>query len=223
MDATRANPQPPWRPSPEAEAETAEWRRTLTAGGAVQREATERLYELLLRVSRGEVQRRAAAIRVTGPELDDLAHQAAGDAVIAVIRRLHEFRGESRFTTWACKFAMFEVSTKVGRHFWQHPTVPLEGADWERLPDRLGITPEEASQDADLLAAVRAGVESQLTRRQRQVFLGVVVDGIPIDALALRMKSTRGALYKTLFDARRKLRGYLVTNGYLDAEGKETR
>ncbi|WP_345763301.1 sigma-70 family RNA polymerase sigma factor [Diaminobutyricibacter sp. McL0608] len=223
MDAVRANPQPPWRPSPEAEAETAEWRRTLTAGGAVQRDATERLYELLLRVSRGEVQRRAAAIRVTGPELDDLAHQAAGDAVIAVIRRLHEFRGESRFTTWACKFAMFEVSTKVGRHFWQHPTVPLEGADWERLPDRLGITPEEASQDSELLAAVRAGVESQLTRRQRQVFLGVVVDGIPIDALALRMKSTRGALYKTLFDARRKLRGYLVTNGYLDAEGKETR
>jgi RNA polymerase sigma-70 factor (ECF subfamily) len=223
MDAAEAMPQASWRPSPEAEAETAEWRRTLTAGGAVQKDATARLYELLLRVSRGEVQRRAAAIRVTGPELDDLAHQAAGDAVIAVIRRLHEFRGESRFTTWACKFAMFEVSTKVGRHFWQHPTVPLDGADWERLPDRLGIRPEDAVQDADLLAAVRSGIETQLTRRQRQIFVGVVVDGIPIDALALRMKSTRGALYKTLFDARRKLRVYLVTNGYLDDDGRESR
>jgi RNA polymerase sigma-70 factor, ECF subfamily len=223
MDAAEAIAQPQWRPSPEAEAETAEWRRTLTAGGAEQRDATNRLYELLLRVSRSEVQRRAAAIRVTGPELDDLAHQAAGDAVIAVIRRLHEFRGESRFTTWAITFAMFEVSTKVGRHFWQHPTVPLDGPDWERLPDRLGISPEDASQDAELLTAVRVAVESQLTRRQRLVFLGVVVDGIPIDALALRLKTTRGAIYKTLFDARRKLRVYLVTNGYLDADGRETR
>jgi RNA polymerase sigma-70 factor (ECF subfamily) len=223
MEVAEAFTQPPWRPSPEAEAETAEWRRALTAGGAVQRDATDRLYQLLLRVSRSEVQRRAVAIRVTGPELDDLAHQAAGDAVIAVIRRLHEFRGESRFTTWACKFAMFEVSTKVGRHFWQHPTVPLDGPDWDRLPDRLGIAPDEAAEQADLLLAVRSAVESELTRRQRRVFLAVVVDGIPIDALALRMKSTRGALYKTLFDARRKLRVYLVTNGYLDADGRQPR
>jgi RNA polymerase sigma-70 factor (ECF subfamily) len=221
MDAVDTNAQS-WRPSPEIEAETAEWRRTLTAGGAVQKDATARLYELLLRVARGELQRRAAANRITGPELDDLAHQAAGDAVIAVIRRLHEFRGESRFTTWACKFAMFEVSTKTGRHFWQHPSVRLDVPDWERLPDRLGVSPEDAAIDADLLAAVRTGVETQLTRRQRQAFLAIVVEGVPVDALALRLKTTRGALYKTMFDARRKLRRYLVTNGYLDADGKES-
>lgn len=62
-----------------------------------------------------------------------------------------------------------------------------------------------------------------LTRRQREVLLAVVVRGVPLDALALARKTSRGALYKTLFDARRKLRGYLVTNQYLDDEGKEAR
>lgn len=203
--------------------ETTEWLHALVAGGAVQREATERLYEQLLRVARGEVHRRAASIRVNGPELDDLAHQAAGDAVIAVLRRLHEFRGESRFTTWAYKFVMFEVSVKVGRHFWQHPTVPLDTPDWDRLPDNLGISPEEASEAHELVTALRSAIESQLTRRQRTVFIAVVVTGIPIDALAIRMRTTRGAIYKTLFDARRKLRVYLVTNGYLDQDATEVR
>jgi RNA polymerase sigma-70 factor (ECF subfamily) len=117
---------------------------------------------------------------------------------------------------------MFEVSTKTGRHFWQHPSVRLDVPDWERLPDRLGVSPEDAAIDADHLAAVRTGVETQLTRRQRQAFLAIVVEGVPVDALALRLKTTRGALYKTMFDARRKLRRYLVTNGYLDADGKES-
>jgi RNA polymerase sigma-70 factor (ECF subfamily) len=222
MDVGDARPAR-WQPSTEDQAETAEWRRTLTAGGAVQRAAETRLYELLLRVASGEVRRRSATLRFSGPELDDIAHQAAADAVIGVLRRLHEFRGESRFTTWAYTFALFEVSTKVGRHFWQHPAVPLDAAGWERLPDRLGISPEEAGEAAELLAALQTAIDTVLTRRQRDVLLAVVVRGVPLDALALARKTTRGALYKTLFDARRKVRRYLVTNQYLDEDGKEAR
>ncbi|WP_431278644.1 sigma-70 family RNA polymerase sigma factor [Leifsonia poae] len=207
----------------EADPETAEWLRLLVAGGAAQRDATMRLYELLLRVAQGEVHRRAAAIRISGPEVDDLAHQAAADAVIGVLRRLHEFRGESRFTTWAYKFVIFEVSSKVGRHFWQNPTVPLDADDWDRLPDRFGVSPEDTAEAADLVDQVRSGVMTALTRRQRMVFIAVVVNGIPMDALAVRLRTTRGALYKTLFDARRKLRVYLVTNGYLDDNGSEVK
>ena len=201
--------------------ETEEWRRTLTAGGTVQREAEGRLYALLLRIAQGEVRRRSASLRFAGPELDDIAHQAAGDAVIGVLRRLHEFRGESRFTTWAYAFVIFEVSTKVGRHFWQHPAVSLDATGWERLPDRLGISPEEAGMADELVTALRTAIETVLTRRQRDVLLAVVVQGIPLDALALARRTTRGALYKTLFDARRKLRVYLVTNHYLDDGGRE--
>ncbi|MGO4592777.1 RNA polymerase sigma factor [Leifsonia sp. 2TAF2] len=211
-----------WQPSSDVRAETDHWRRTLTAGGAVQRDAEGRLYALLLRVAQGEVRRRSVSLPFSGPELDDIAHQAAADAAIGVIRRLHEFRGESRFTTWAYTFAVFEVSSKVGRHFWQHPAVSLDSTGWDRLPDRLGISPEEAGIADELLTALRTGIQTVLTRRQREVLLAVVVQGIPLDALAVARKTTRGALYKTLFDARRKLRGYLVTNHYLDDGGTET-
>ncbi|MGH1549695.1 sigma-70 family RNA polymerase sigma factor [Leifsonia poae] len=202
--------------------DTARWRSALTSGGAAQRSAEERLYRMLLGVARAEVRRRAPSLPFGGPELDDIAHQAAADAVIGVLRRLHEFRGESRFTTWAYTFAIFEVSAKVGRHFWRHPDLALEDYGWERLPDRLGITPEEASVADDLLTALREAIDTQLTRRQREVLLAVVVRGVPLDALAVARKTTRGALYKTLFDARRKLRGYLVTHHYLDDQEEVT-
>lgn len=210
-----------WRATDDDRAETDEWRRTLTAGGAVQRTAETRLYELLLRVARGEVRRRSGSLPFAGPELDDIAHQAAADAVIGVLRRLHEFRGESRFTTWAYTFAIFEVSTKIGRHYWQRRTLSLDATGWDRLPDRLGISPEEAGMAAELLAALRHAIDTVLTRKQREVLLAVVVEGVPLEALAVARRTTRGALYKVLFDARRKLRRYLVTNHYLDDEGEE--
>ncbi|MEY9951517.1 sigma-70 family RNA polymerase sigma factor [Leifsonia sp. EB34] len=210
-----------WRPSDTDRAETDEWRRALTAEGAAQRSAEARLYELLLRVARGEVRRRSVSLPFAGPELDDIAHQAAADAVIGVLRRLHEFRGESRFTTWAYTFAIFEVSTKIGRHYWQRRTLSLDAVGWDRLPDRLGLSPEEAGMAADLLAALRHAIDTVLTRKQREVLLAVVVEGVPLEALAVARKTSRGALYKVLFDARRKLRRYLVTNHYLDDEGEE--
>ena len=83
--------------------------------------AAARLHELLLRVARRETRRRCDRLRISGPELDDLAHQAAADAVVAIIAKIGEFRGESRFTTWAYKFVMFEVSGKIARHFWRQP------------------------------------------------------------------------------------------------------
>src|SRR5579859_3702927 len=109
------------------------WIGGLGASGPAYDETVASLHDLLLRVARAELGRRRAQLPLAGPELDDLAHQAAADAVVAVVRKVGEFRGESRFTTWACKFAIFEVSTKVGRHFWQRPTVAMDGENWDRL------------------------------------------------------------------------------------------
>jgi RNA polymerase sigma-70 factor, ECF subfamily len=151
------------------------------------------------------------------PELDDLAHQAADDALMAVIAKLGHFRGESRFTTWAYKFAVLEVSAKLGRHFWQRPATILDAGQWDRLPDRLGLRPDDAAEQHDLLAALRGAVDEQLTDHQRRVFTAIVVDGVPLDALVVQLGSSRNALYKTMFDARRKLRAALVANRYLAA------
>jgi RNA polymerase sigma-70 factor, ECF subfamily len=192
-----------------------EWVRVLSGGRVEREDATARLHEMLLRVARAEARRRGGQLRISGPELDDLAHQAAADAVLAIIAKIGEFRGESRFTTWACKFVIFEVSGKIGRHFWRHPPIPLEASNWDRLPDRFGLDPARESEWRDLVRALRRAVEEELTEHQRRVFTAIVVDGVPLDALAVKLRSNRNALYKTMFDARRKLRASLVANGYL--------
>jgi len=169
----------------------------------------------MLGVARGEVSRRRATIGVEGPELDDLAHQAVADAVIAIIAKIRRFRGESRFTTWAYKFVVLEVSNKIGRHFWRRRTWPMEQEEWDRLPDRFGVRPADQAEGRDLVAAVRRAVDEELTEHQRAVFVALVLGDVPVDALAIKLDTTRNALYKTLFDARRKLRANLVANGYL--------
>jgi RNA polymerase sigma-70 factor, ECF subfamily len=168
-----------------------------------------------VRIARHECARRGPRLRISGPELDDLAHQAAADALLAITGKLGQFRGESRFTTWAYKFVIFEVSAKLGRHFWRHPSVPLDAEDWDRLPAWFGFDPAQEAEWRDLLAALRRAVDTELTDRQRAVFVAIVLNDVPLDALVLELASSRNALYKVLFDARRKLRAALVANGYL--------
>jgi RNA polymerase sigma-70 factor (ECF subfamily) len=192
------------------------WVRGLEAEGAAYDETVASLHDLLLRVARAEAYRRRAQLPIAGPELDDLAHQAAADAVMGVLRKVGEFRGESQFTTWACKFAIFEVSSKIGRHFWQRPTVAMDGEDWDRLPDRFGLVPADAAEWREVVAGLRRAVDEELTDHQRRIFVAIVLNGVPLDALVAELGSNRNAIYKTLFDARRKLRAALVTHGYLD-------
>ena len=201
------------------DAESAEWTRTLESTGLVREQALARLHELLLRIARGELRRRGGQHPISGPELDDLAHQAAADALLAITGKLSGFRGESRFTTWAYRFVILEVSTKLGRHFWQKPTVALDAEDWDRLPDRFGMDPAEQAQWQGLVDALRRAVDEDLTERQRQVFVAIVLQGVPLDALVVQLGSNRNAIYKTLFDARRKLRAALAANGYLSTSG----
>jgi RNA polymerase sigma-70 factor (ECF subfamily) len=202
-----------------ADEETARWLAALS--GPDRELALARLHGLLLQAARAELGRRAGRHPITGPELDDLAHQSADDALLAVTAKLGQFRGESRFTTWAYKFVILEVSNKLGRHFWQRPAVALDAADWDRLPDRFGISPAEHAERRDLIAALRRAVQEELTDRQRHVFTAIVVNGIPLDALVVQLGSSRNALYKTMFDARRKLRAALAANGYLPGSADE--
>ena len=195
---------------------SAEWLRVLADTGPRREAALARLHEMLLRIAQGEVRRRGPRLRLAGPELDDLAYQAAADALLAITGKLGQFRGESRFTTWAYKFVIFEVSGKIGRHFWRHPSVPFDAEDWDRLPGRFGFDPAQEAEWRDLLAALRRAVDEELTARQRRVFVAIVLNNVPLDTLVIEMAANRNAIYKTLFDARRKLRAALAANGYLD-------
>jgi RNA polymerase sigma-70 factor (ECF subfamily) len=176
--------------------------------------ATRELHAMLLRAARHEIGRRSAALaHVHGEDPEDLALQAADDAFVAVMAKLHQFRGESRFSTWAYKFALYEAAVRMRRRAWQHREVVIDPESWLTVGDPA-TSPEGQVDQAQLLAVIRTMIDTKLTPRQRDVLIALTIQGIPIDVLAERLGSTRGALYKTLHDARRKLREELVATGY---------
>jgi len=183
-----------------------DWLRALRAEGHDRDAAITRLHELLLRAARFELSRRRAALsHVRGEELDDIATQAADDALMAVLAKLDDFRGASRFTTWAYKFAILEAGVRLRRRAWQGREVLLEPESWSTLADARFSAHDELEQ-SERLAALKRAVDEVLTPHQRTVFSALALNEVPIDVLAERMEMTRGALYKTLHDARAKLR-----------------
>jgi RNA polymerase sigma-70 factor (ECF subfamily) len=202
------------RPAQFADAESRVWLDDLRAAGPRHERAVERLHELLLRAARFEVGRRRGGIpHVGNSEYDNLAHQSADDALVAVLAKLDGYRGASRFTTWAYKFALLEAGVKLRRRAWQDREIVLGDEGWSLLADSRD-SPAVAAETNDLLRAVGAAMESDLSTHQREVLVAVALNGIPIDVLAERLSTTRGALYKSLHDARRKLRARLAQDGY---------
>ena len=196
------------------DAESRAWLESLRAAGSVREDATGRLHALLLRAARHELGRRRAALsHVRNEELEDIATEAASDALMAVLSKLDEFRGQSRFTTWAYKFALLEAGVKLRRRAWQGHEVVLEPESWP-LFESSAIAPYEEAERDDLMRWLSDAIQSKLTTHQREVLVGLALNGVPIDVLAERLSTTRGALYKTLHDARRKLRGELASAGF---------
>ncbi len=177
-------------------------------------DAVARLHALLLRAARFEVSRRRVALpHLRGGDFDDLAHQSADDALVAVLGKLDDFRGESRFTTWAYKFALYETAANLRRRAWQDRELPLEPDSWQQIASRLA-SPGDHAAESELLHAVQSAIGEALSVHQREVLVAITLNGVPIDVLAERLNTTRGALYKTLHDARKRLRGHLAAAGF---------
>lgn len=214
---------PPTAGSRSLDPESRAWLRELRGEGTVRDDAVARLHALLLRATRFELARRRAALpHVRGNDLDDIAHQAADDALMSVLARLDDFRGESRLSTWVYKFGLLEAAVKLRRRAWQGREIPLEPEGWSVFSS-TGLEPGDEAEQSELLATLQRAIEEGLTPHQRRVLVAVALNGVPIDVLAERLNTNRGALYKTLHDARRKLRRQLEKSGLaLDAWlGKE--
>ena len=190
------------------------WLDGLRASGRENDQCVAALHALLLRVARYEVSRRAGSLQLHGPELEDIAQQASDDALMAIRSKIAGFRGDSRFTTWAYKFVMFEVSTKMGRHFWRHRHASMDADSWERLPDPGAVAPDQRTEHREIFEALRRAIDQDLTPLQQRVFVAVALNEVPMDAIARELGSNRNSVYKVLFDARRKLRSSLRTAGY---------
>jgi RNA polymerase sigma-70 factor, ECF subfamily len=203
---------PPTSLAPALDAESREWLHSLRTD-TTREAAIARLHALLLQTARFEVARRRPALpHVRGDELDDIANEAADDALMSVLRRLDDFRGASRFTTWVHKFALLEASTKLRKRAWQGREVPVEPETWS-LFSSTGAEPDAELEQSELLSALQGAIREILTPHQRRVLVSLALNGVPIDVLADRLSTTRGALYKTLHDARRKLRKHLEECG----------
>jgi RNA polymerase sigma-70 factor, ECF subfamily len=189
------------------------WLHDLHGQGPAHDAAVERLHVLLLRAARFEVgRRRHGHPHLRGDELVEIAIEAADDALMSVLRRLDDFRGDSRFTTWVYKFALLEAAVKLRKRAWQGREIPLEQESWDLLSS-AGLGPADAAEQSELLAVLHDGIAA-LTPHQRRVLVALAVNGVPIDVLTDRLNTNRGALYKTLHDARRNLRTYLTSRGF---------
>jgi RNA polymerase sigma-70 factor (ECF subfamily) len=201
------------------DADSQRWLDELAATGHVRDDAVLRLHELLLRAARYEVARRRHTLsHLRGGDYDDLAQQSADDALVAVLGKLDAFRGDSRFTTWVYKFALYEAAVKLRRRSWQDRELTLEPEAWPAFASQA-LRPDEHLAESELLGALRDAIAACLSAHQREVLVAVTISGVPIDVLAERLNTTRGALYKTLHDARKKLRAELAAQGFDIAHG----
>lgn len=224
VGAVKASPTGP-EPTVELtrpDAESRAWVTALQASGGGREEAVGRLHELLLRAARFEVNRRRVTLpHLRGGDFDDLAMQSADDALVAVLSKLDGYRGDSKFTTWAYKFALLEAAVKLRRRAWQGRELPLRPEAWPLFPTG-GPSPEASAERSELFDELQKAISKQLTPHQREVLVATTLNGVPIDVLAERLNTTRGALYKTLHDARHKLRVHLAAQGMsLNEAGKE--
>jgi RNA polymerase sigma-70 factor, ECF subfamily len=196
------------------DADSRQWVEQLRVGHPRRHETVARLHDVLLRAAVHELSRRRHQLRsIRGPEFDDLAQQAADDALVNILDRVDEFRGLSRFTTWAYTFVMFEVSAKVARHAWRRYPPDPEQLEWDQLQDPIALRPEERLEQRTRLEALSRAI-AELTERQREVFVAVALNDVPIDVLAVKLRTNRNAVYKNLFDARRGLRARMAAAGH---------
>jgi RNA polymerase sigma-70 factor, ECF subfamily len=200
--------------STQLDSESRSWLDALAQEGFARDRAIASLHDLLVRATRFEVNRRRQSLaHLASSELDDLVQQSADDALMAVLAKLDSFRGDSRFTPWAYKFAVLEASVKVRQRVWQNRMVPTDSAGIDVLAD-VSQKPETSAEHAELLLAIKQAISDSLSPHQRRVLIALTLNDVPIDVLAQRLGTTRGALYKTLHDGRVKLRQKLAERGF---------
>ena len=198
----------------------AEWLIALKSDGHAQAAALSDLRAYLMRAALYALYRCRSTLRDSAPtDIQQLAEDCAQDALSAVLEHLDQFRGESRFTTWVYKFAVNAALVAARRERWAR--VPLDRLlDSPDLVERFGAfrdtssDPQRGALQREVLEALRQGIESRLTKRQRQALTAIVFEDVPLDELARHWGSNRNALYKVLHDARRKLKAHLTERGF---------
>ncbi|MEO7349830.1 MAG: sigma-70 family RNA polymerase sigma factor [Terrimesophilobacter sp.] len=190
-----------------------EWIRRLSTHGRTYDDAVAQLHELLLRAVRSQVSRMREGAVLGSVRREEIIHSAADEATMSVLSKLSTFEGRSAFTTWAYKFGILQAGNEIRREAWRDREINLE--DVPEQPQKVAPSPETYAEGRDLAHAVRVGLREALTPHQRRVAVAVLIDEVPIDVLAERLGMSRNSLYKTLHDARQRLRAHLSDRDFL--------
>lgn len=180
-------------------------------------EQDEALADLRATLTRGL--RYALMNRVPANQLDDLVEDFVQDALVKILQNLETFRGESRFTTWAQKIAVRVALTELRRQRWKDISIEdllPEDTSGDFTPAILtdpGASPEVETLRASMMETVQRLIMEELTERQREAMLAVMVGGMPLEEVAQRMGTNRNALYKLMHDARQRLQKRLAAEG----------
>jgi len=190
------------------DAESRAWVTRLRGAEPVRRRAIAELHERLRREARFEIHRRARRLpEFPTSDLDDLAVQAAGDALMTLLRKLDDYRGDSQFWTWARRFAQLEAPVSIRRRLGHDRLAPADSSLLE--PAATGCSPPELVERRLRLQSVTGLIVGQLTHRQRTVVVAIAINGASPSALAIELGTTTGAIYKALHDARTKLKAQM--------------
>ncbi len=199
---------------------TEAWLKDLNASGDQQVEAIADLREILLRGSLYSLNRNLNDIgNPNQNEVLQLAEDCAQEALIAVLAHLHEFRGESKFTTWAYKFSI-NIALVAARREWRKG-VSLdqlmdysEPVEWLSLEHQDLSSPDHSLLQQEVFETIRGTIRDELTEKQRQVLKWIVFDEVPMDVVVQHLRSNRNNVYKILHDARLKLKRNLLMQGF---------
>lgn len=199
-----------------------EWLHDLKASGATQEAAIADLRELLLRAALYFFSRNLSDFAgKTGDETLQQAEDCAQDALIAVMDHLADFRGDSKFSTWAYKFAINIALMAARRERWRGVSLDEIASSSEShffegiLQDKAdGAAPEESAMQGEVREILQDVIKSDLTDRQRQVLSMMVFNEVPLDEVVRYLGTNRNAVYKLLHDARRKIKSSLQARGF---------
>jgi RNA polymerase sigma-70 factor (ECF subfamily) len=198
-----------------------EWLHDLNASGATQEAAIDDLRDLLLRAALYFFSRNLGDFRgMDRDEITQRAEDCAQDALMAVMDHLADFRGDSKFTTWAYKFAINMAMMAARRERWKEISLDELASDESHffewiLQDRSdGSAPEQSAMQAEIQKLIREIVEVDLTENQRRVLVMMVFNDVPMDEVVRHLNTNRNAVYKMLHDARRKIKSGLQSRGF---------
>ncbi len=199
-----------------------EWLHDLTASGATQEAAIADLRDLLLRAALYFFSRNLNDFaKHNGDEILQRAEDCAQDALIAVLNHLPDFRGDSKFTTWAYKFAINIALTAARRERWKGVSLDELVSSSENnffewiLQDKVdGAAPEESALQGEVRRIIQDVIKHDLTDKQRHVLTMMVFNEVPLDEVVRHLGSNRNAVYKMLHDARRKIKSSLQARGF---------